>query len=142
MSNHERSHEVRHEAKDISKDKKKGKKAIIAAVATGVLVLGVGGALISGHLNRSSPEANNNPTNSQQANETETTPSGPQIPGLSVTVFENKALRIDAVLLLESLLIVAVVSLPPAASFQYCFANSGVEPYIVQAFFLSISAFA
>ena len=77
---HERSHEVRHEAKDISKDKKKGKKAIIAAVATGVLVLGVGGALISGHLNRSSPEANNNPTNSQQANETETTPSGPQIP--------------------------------------------------------------
>jgi len=80
MSNHERSHEVRHEAKDISKDKKKGKKAIIAAVATGVLVLGVGGALISGHLNRSSPEANNNPTNSQQANETETTPSGPQIP--------------------------------------------------------------
>lgn len=77
---HERSHEARHEAKDVSKDKKKGKKAIIAAVATGVLVLGVGGALISGHLNRSSPESNNNPTTSQQTNETETTPSGPQIP--------------------------------------------------------------
>jgi hypothetical protein len=77
---HERSHEARHEAKDVSKDKKKGKKAIIAAVATGVLVLGVGGALISGNLNRSNSESSSSPSTSQQANETETTPSGPQIP--------------------------------------------------------------
>ena len=77
---HERSHEARHEAKDVSKDKKKGKKAIIAAVDTGVLVLGVGGALISGTLNRSNSESNSSPSTSQQANETETTPSGPQIP--------------------------------------------------------------
>lgn len=51
MSNHEQSHESKNRSYETSKDKSKGKKAIIAAVAAGVLVVGVGGALLANNIN-------------------------------------------------------------------------------------------
>lgn len=66
MSNHEQSHESKNHSYETLKDKSKGKKAIIAAVAAGVLVVGVGGALLANNISNSSSQETKQSQNQTQ----------------------------------------------------------------------------
>ena len=66
MSNHEQSHESKNHSYETSKDKSKGKKAIIAAVAAGVLVVGVGGALLANNISNNSSQETKQSQNQTQ----------------------------------------------------------------------------
>lgn len=68
MSNHEKSHENSRSSHETWKDKLKGKKAIIAAVAAGILVVGVGGAILINN-NGDGKTANQESSQSQDASD-------------------------------------------------------------------------
>lgn len=90
MSNHEQSHESKSSSHEAWKDKLKGKKAIIAAIAAGILVVGVSGALLA------NGGGNHNPSGETQT-QNQTDALSPEEARIKQEMSEKSKLSIDEI---------------------------------------------